>query len=1576
MRERTRILLTRLATLPLAAAMVVGSVPLSAGAAVTGDSASTAREAGGLDASYIPENLGKEDKAESALSFDGTNYGSATVSGNNLSFSGTVINSGNGNGFKMGGTGISGKHILQNSVSFENKAKGIDSNSGPDIKVYNSTTFNNGGNNIGLYTNSGIDTDFIADGVLSYRSPIDGNDSIMGVADNIALSASQKDLITTSNSNYLWDPASQTSKNAAGSTADDSWFAILDTAQEPTRNADGSIDMHGLLERTDSTAPGIGNDWEDVDVVDTTLWVVGDSTVSSFKDTNYYIPRYGWGTQLGNVLDSHVKVENLALSGRSSKSFVNDDNYQTLLNGMQKGDYLMIGFGHNDEKTGDETFTSGTGDYKTEGSFAKSLYDNYIKPAQDRGVSCILVTPIVRINKDSDYTGSEGHVTENGDYAQAIRDLGSAVKVPVCDLTTLTKDLNTALDTDTNPDNDSKLMHAQPSMKEQTNDATHTNLFGAAENAYLIAEALKTTDSGLAAYIKPNLENPMDELTKWTGLSVNEAYEEPVYNQPTTTSTNWDPYKDAKGNTWYGSVFGDVGSGNETNKEQFVLGTDENGNAHISAGAQKNTGKIAGTSDGIAMYYVRIPLTSQFSLSADVTVNSLNGNGEKWGNQIAFGLMARDDMHVDEYVSATMGDYVVAGVTQQSNAVKKTFARKNGSLTYGAADLESAPMPGEKVSLKIESTGDGYAATYNGETVISDYDFALNAIDSDYAYVGMFASRGIDVTFENIELTIDDAAQEGLDSYAGKAASIRTQTALNSTKLADGDDAAEPAGWEFRYFATSTGKDQNTLVSGFEPGVDLTQDNNGATVSMTSCTKKSDGTVDKKGGKFLTADGYDGISYYFTTIDSVKENFYLQADVTVDYINPTPDGQEGFALLARDTVGVNGDSDTFYYSNSMATMGTKFDYTDTDGVVHSGVKDTIGYRAMDGIKSAVNGEGAIHEGNGLANDPSEENAKIKAGQTYTLGLRETDSAYIMTYYQKGADGSLTTINEGIYYKNDAEYDPLRTQDKNNEYVGFAVARGCDATFSNIKFYTTEADPSKWEPRPTEEKELDCGFTSASTSSGTYTVMFKSNADGKVTIKADDRKKAVVTDATVKANELFTQTLQKPLTKTTKFTAEFTPDPEFKFNDYTILSSYDTVTREKTVEFRAFKKDTVYVSPSGSADGKGTKASPIDLATALRYARPGQEIVLASDTYKLTSGLKIERGVGGAPGSLITVRSENAKNPAIIDFARTGSGLEIWGDYWHFKNINFTNSTGKGLQVSGDYNVIEQVNCYNNGNTGLQVSGTSNETIELWPSYNLIKDCTSMNNADAAMEDADGFAAKLTTGPGNVFDGCISAYNADDGWDLFAKAESGPIGNVTIKNCVAYRNGFLIVREPGQGDTEQQATKKVKLSLNGQNVTGKKLSAQKGKTYALSAATTPAGGKVQFSTSDKKVATVTADGKVKIVGASGTAKITAKSDNGKTAVVTFKATSKAVTATSVKVAGAKAMAVKEKQTLKLTVSPATASQKVAWTSSNAKVASVSKAGVVTAQKKGTAIITATTKDGSNKTAKIKITVKNK
>ena len=80
------------------------------------------------------------------------------------------------------------------------------------------------------------------------------------------------------------------------------------------------------------------------------LWVIGDSTLSSFND-KYYYPRYGYGTKLAAYLDDAVEVKNIALSGRSSKSYTTEPQYKELTGGMQKGDFLLIGFGHNDEKT-------------------------------------------------------------------------------------------------------------------------------------------------------------------------------------------------------------------------------------------------------------------------------------------------------------------------------------------------------------------------------------------------------------------------------------------------------------------------------------------------------------------------------------------------------------------------------------------------------------------------------------------------------------------------------------------------------------------------------------------------------------------------------------------------------------------------------------------------------------------------------------------------------------------------------------------------------------------------------------------------------------------------------------------------------------------------------------------------------------------------------------------------------------------------------------------------------------------------------------------------------------------------
>ena len=358
------------------------------------------------------------------------------------------------------------------------------------------------------------------------------------------------------------------------------------------------------------------------------------------------------------------------------------------------------------------------------------------------------------------------------------------------------------------------------------------------------------------------------------------------------------------------------------------------------------------------------------------------------------------------------------------------------------------------------------------------------------------------------------------------------------------------------------------------------------------------------------------------------------------------------------------------------------------------------------------------------------------------------------------------------------------------YAGFAVARGCNATFNNIEFEVT--DPAKDAPaeeHPVEKENVSFTFLSSNTSgSSEYPLSFKTNADGTAVI-SDEEGNALDT-LEVKA-EVPVKASYPVKEGENHFIIAFTPKEGYKINEYTELANYGTVSFDETVSCRILSGETIFISKDGTPDGTGTKEAPIDLATAFQYAAPGQSFVMEGGTYTFKEGLTVLRGVDGTEEAPIVLAPAEGER-AVLDFAKEGTGLQLWGDYWHIKNIDVCNASDGncGIRLSGHHNILEGIKTYHNGNTGLQVSGTSEETIDMWPSDNLILNCTSYNNCDEAMEDADGFAAKLTCGEGNVFRGCIAAYNADDGWDLFAKIATGKIGAVTIEDCVAFKNGYV------------------------------------------------------------------------------------------------------------------------------------------------------------------------------------------
>ena len=237
--------------------------------------------------------------------------------------------------------------------------------------------------------------------------------------------------------------------------------------------------------------------------------------------------------------------------------------------------------------------------------------------------------------------------------------------------------------------------------------------------------------------------------------------------------------------------------------------------------------------------------------------------------------------------------------------------------------------------------------------------------------------------------------------------------------------------------------------------------------------------------------------------------------------------------------------------------------------------------------------------------------------------------------------------------------------------------------------------------------------------------------------------------------------------------------------------------------------TLYIAPNGTSSGDGTEANPLSFVDGIKASKPGDTLYLLGGTYKSLSTLFVTKDKSHeAYNDYYDVTDESGRRvitPAIHDgkedkvlfdftgmsFYSSNRGITLNSDYWTLRNVEVQGAGDNGVYIGGNHNVCEGLKIHDCQDTGLQLGRRSSKdnAIEAWPSYNLIKNCTSYDNHDPSGEDSDGFACKLTTGVGNVFDGCIAYNNVDDGWDLYTKGESGPIGPVTIVNCIAFNNGI-------------------------------------------------------------------------------------------------------------------------------------------------------------------------------------------
>ena len=215
-----------------------------------------------------------------------------------------------------------------------------------------------------------------------------------------------------------------------------------------------------------------------------TVWTIGDSTMANKKAE--VAPETGWCQVFHEFVTGNVDVRNRAVNGRSTKSFINEGRWISILDSLKAGDYVFIQFGHNDEKFQDSTrFTDPFTSYKEN-------LERFVREARGKGVIPILFTSIVR-RKFENGLLKDTH----GDYPAATRLVVAEMNVPLIDLQLLTAGAVTALG-----DEPSKQIYlwTQPNAKfpEGRKDDTHLSGEGAHLVAKLAVQQLMLLNNSLA----------------------------------------------------------------------------------------------------------------------------------------------------------------------------------------------------------------------------------------------------------------------------------------------------------------------------------------------------------------------------------------------------------------------------------------------------------------------------------------------------------------------------------------------------------------------------------------------------------------------------------------------------------------------------------------------------------------------------------------------------------------------------------------------------------------------------------------------------------------------------------------------------------------------------------------------------------------------------------------------------------------------------------------------------------------------------------------------------------------------
>ncbi|RTQ46530.1 rhamnogalacturonan acetylesterase [Hymenobacter gummosus] len=215
------------------------------------------------------------------------------------------------------------------------------------------------------------------------------------------------------------------------------------------------------------------------------VYLIGDSTMST-KEVKAY-PETGWGTPFAVFFDETVTVDNRAQNGRSTKSFIAENRWQSVHEALRPGDYVFIQFGHNDEVPTKKNHT-------TEAEFQQNLR-RFVLETRAKKALPVLLTPVARRKFDAAGRVEDTHAV----YAELVRRVARENQVPLIDLSQSSMALLQQFGVE-----NSKLLFVQlapgehPNYPDGRDDNTHFSELGARKMAQLVLADLRTLNLELA----------------------------------------------------------------------------------------------------------------------------------------------------------------------------------------------------------------------------------------------------------------------------------------------------------------------------------------------------------------------------------------------------------------------------------------------------------------------------------------------------------------------------------------------------------------------------------------------------------------------------------------------------------------------------------------------------------------------------------------------------------------------------------------------------------------------------------------------------------------------------------------------------------------------------------------------------------------------------------------------------------------------------------------------------------------------------------------------------------------------